>query len=323
MNSIKEIEETFEENQDVSNIQTFESDQGFIGSFLIKQEILSKIKTTKLNLRKENIFNIPFLDRLKRKNSVYYFVGTKEMSVDIKDTTGAVYLPLITKEEINRNLQKINSKIRSTISMVHLGAIKILLKSEFQEGINSPIKMVLMDNRINDRKDCILGAARGNLAYQKFMFTVYPKFGFSLNTKNLDKTLSFVHQFERSDLMNTGDKVFSITYLVAYALTNSHHSIDYKKKEYIELEDVFNEVGTIEEKQFSEITPMDNSWAINIAKDKKIMGEKYQPRIKRNTLEIGEPSKYSFSNTEPSEQDILKSVSKRIDNLSHQLEQMG
>ncbi|GJT96838.1 reverse transcriptase domain-containing protein [Tanacetum coccineum] len=91
-------------------------------------------------------------------------------------------------------------------------------------------------------KDCILGIARGNLAYSRFMFTVYPQYGLSLDTKDLDQTLAFVHEFERSDLMKPGNKVFSITYLVAYALTSSHHSIDYKKKEYIEIDDLFTEI---------------------------------------------------------------------------------
>lgn len=73
------------------------------------------------------------------------------------------------------------------------------------------------------------------------MFSLYPKFGFSLDIKNLDRVLSFVHQFERENLMNSGDKVFSITYVVAYALTNSHHSIDYKNSEKIEIDDIFSE----------------------------------------------------------------------------------
>ncbi|GJX47704.1 reverse transcriptase domain-containing protein [Tanacetum coccineum] len=93
--------------------------------------------------------------------------------------------------------------------------------------------MAILDNRIESRKDCILGIARGNLAYSRFMFTVYPQYGISLDSKDLDQVLAFVHEFERSDLMKPGNKVFSITYLVAYALTSSHHIIDYKKKEYI------------------------------------------------------------------------------------------
>ncbi|GJY41184.1 reverse transcriptase domain-containing protein [Tanacetum coccineum] len=148
--------------------------------------------------------------------------------------------------------------------------------------------MALLDNRIESRKDCILGIARGNLAYSRFMFTVYPQYGISLDTKDLDQTLAFVHEFERSDLMKPGNKVFSITYLVAYALTSSHHSIDYKKKEYIEIDDLFNEIGSVEGSKFATIKPIDETWAIDIAKNKKLIGQKPPTQVKRNKLHIGE-----------------------------------
>ncbi|GJT10287.1 reverse transcriptase domain-containing protein [Tanacetum coccineum] len=148
--------------------------------------------------------------------------------------------------------------------------------------------MALLDNRIESRKDCILGIARGNLAYSRFMFTVYPQYGLSLDTKDLDQTLAFVHEFERSDLMKPGNKVFSITYLVAYALTSSHHSIDYKEKEYIEIDDLFNEIGSVEGSKFATIKPIDETWAIDIAKNKKLIGQKPSTQVKRNKLHIGE-----------------------------------
>ncbi|CAH1417578.1 unnamed protein product [Lactuca virosa] len=157
--------------------------------------------------------------------------------------------------------------------------------------------MALIDNRITDRQDCILGAARGNLAYQKFMFSVYPKFALDLKSANIDKTLSFIHHFERSDLMNPGDKPFTITYLIGYALTNSHHSIDYKKDEYIELDDVFSEIGHVKDKQFCDINPQENSWVLNIARNKKALGETLRPRISMDSLHIGESSERKDSKT--------------------------
>nr|KAJ0202921.1 hypothetical protein LSAT_V11C500287540 [Lactuca sativa] len=104
--------------------------------------------------------------------------------------------------------------------------------------------MALIDDKIKHRQDCILG----NLAYQKFMFSVSPKFALDLKSAKLNKVLSFIHHFERSDLMNPGDKPFTITYFIGYTLTNNHHIIDYKKEEYIELEDVFSEIGDIKDK---------------------------------------------------------------------------
>lgn len=313
MNSLEE--HNFENiiNDDNEQITFNESSKGFSASLLCKQETLSKINKSKLVLEKEKVFKMPILSFLKRKNEIFYYISTKELHVDIKDTKGAVYLPLITKEEVNRNLQKINSEIRSKISVVHLGAIKILLKAEFQAGIDSPIKMAIIDNRINDRKDCILGAARGNLSYQKFMFTVYPKFGLSIETKNLDKVLSFVHHFERENLMNPGDTVFSITYLVGYALSNSHHAIDYKQKQYIEIDDIFSEIGQVEEKQFSDTTPLDSDWAINIAQNKQLLGQKPKTTVRGNMLHIGSSS---------SEQDMLVNISKKIDEFGKTLKDL-
>ncbi|GKD23585.1 hypothetical protein Tco_1225288 [Tanacetum coccineum] len=149
-----------------------ESRYGFDVSFMIKQDLLNKISKQKLLLNKEQAFKIPrtcgLLKPLRRKNEIYYFVNSKEMHVDISETTGAVYLPLITKDEINKSLSKIKSDIKSKISCVHLGAVKFLIKSEFRSGIDTPIKMALLDNRIESRKYCILGIARGNLAYSRY-----------------------------------------------------------------------------------------------------------------------------------------------------------
>ena len=313
-----EEDDSSEENQ----VLTFvENTDGFQASLMLKQDLLSRVKNIDLKIKKENIFkNVPsklsVLNLLKRKNEVFYFVSTKEMSVDIKDTVGSVYLPLLTKEQINNNLKSIPSEIRSKIRMVHIGAVKILIKSQFQEGINSPIKMALIDNRINDRQDCILGAAKGNLAYQKFMFSVYPKFALDIKSTNLDRVLSFIHRFERSDLMNKGDKPFTITYLIGYALTNSHHSIDYKKKEYIELDDVFSEIGHVKDKHFCDIDPQENSWALNIARNKKALGEKVKPRISMDSLQVGETSENKDIN-------MIRSMSLKIDSLRQTINQIS
>lgn len=261
--------EIMDENPE-SEIVFSETTRGFTSQIMIKQELLNQIQNMKLSLKTDEVFKRNNLfSQLKRKNQIYYFVNNKEFAVDIVHTKGSCYLPLITREEIKKNLTKIKPEICKTITTIHLGAVKILLKAAFQEGINSPVKMALLDNRINDRRDCILGAARGNLAYGKFMFTIYPKFGLDLSSKRLDEVLTFVHEFERSDLMNQGDKVFSITYLVSYALTNSHHSMTFKKQEYIEIDDIFSEIGSVEEKQFADIQQEEDSWAIDIAKNKR------------------------------------------------------
>ncbi|CAA29523.1 unnamed protein product [Figwort mosaic virus] len=293
-----------------------ENSNGFSADLTIHQDKLKQISKTGLNLEKEHIFNMPssltkaFKTAFKRKNEIFYCVSTKEMSVDIKDVSGQVYLPLITKQEIQQKLMKIDPSVRSKISMIHLGAVKILLTAQFRQGIDTSVKMALIDDRIVNRKDSLLGAARGNLAYGKFMFTVYPKFALSLQSKNLDKTLSFIHQFERKDLMKTGDKVFTVTYLIGYALTNSHHSIEYRKNSNIEIEEVFKDIGQIEESPFCDISPIDENWTMDIARNKK-------------SIATGSSSRRNFrideSLLENKDENLLRSMSTKIDTLGKKL----
>ncbi|AAW56085.1 cell-to-cell transport protein [Horseradish latent virus] len=284
-------EEDTPQNQTEKYVFSKEDSSGYSAELMVNNDLLKTISKTKLTLEKEKVFRMtnPLTSMVKslcqRKNHIFYCVTTKELSIDICESSGKVYLPLLTNEEINGRLTKVDPRIRQTLSIVHIGAVKILLKAQFRNGINSPVKLALIDDRINDRKDCLLGAARGNLNYGKFMFTVYPKFGVSLRTKRLNQTLSFIHEFERNNLMNKGDKVMTITYLVAYALTNSHHSIDYKSSSNIELEDVFQEIGNVEQSEFCIIENEDCNWAIDIAQNKAELG-KTKKLISDNQLKI-------------------------------------
>ncbi|AMN10076.1 movement protein [Angelica bushy stunt virus] len=319
--------EKSEQSEELNIFESHENETGFTGNLLIEQSLLKKILKQPFNINSKDVFKQPnVMNKIfNRKNHIYYHVSTKEFHVDSSETHGRVYLPLITREEINNALAKIDSKIRSKINMVHFGAIKILLKAEFAAGIDYPIRMALLDNRINNRRDCVLGAAIGNLAYQNFMFTVYPKFGVSLQTKNINQILSFVHQANNENLMNSGDKVFSITYVVAYALTNSHHSIDYKHQEFITLDDIFSEIGSTVPKQFVNINNDNENWTIDIAKEKPRIGD-LRRTISGTNLRIGEPSSsiiaprtYRQQSNRFNEID-LKRLSDKVDYLTNVLE---
>nr|BAO53613.1 movement protein [Cauliflower mosaic virus] len=306
-----------------NNMQIFKSENsdGFSSDLMISNDQLKNISKTQLTLEKEKIFKMPNVlsqvmkKAFSRKNEILYCVSTKELSVDIHDATGKVYLPLITREEINKRLSSLKPEVRKTMSMVHLGAVKILLKAQFRNGIDTPIKIALIDDRINSRRDCLLGAAKGNLAYGKFMFTVYPKFGISLNTQRLNQTLSLIHDFENKNLMNKGDKVMTITYIVGYALANSHHSIDYQSNATIELEDVFQEIGNVQQSEFCTIQNDECNWAIDIAQNKALLGAKTKTQI-GNSLQIRNSA--SSSNTE----NELARVSQNIDLLKNKLKEI-
>lgn len=314
---------TFEENSEGTEY-TFnkEDNNGSQGEIVIDQKKLGKIVKKQLELTPNQVFKLPSIisKALTRKNEIIYCINTREQSVDINDATGRVYLPLITKGEIKEKLSKVSADIRQKISMVHIGAIRILVKSQFAEGINSPFKMALVDDRINDRKDCILGAAQGNLAYGKFLFTVYPKFGLSLQNARLDRTLSLIHRFERKDLMNKGDHPFTITYLVGYALTNSHHSIDYKHKETIELEDIFSDLGQVNGKEFCKLPEMEQNWVMDITKGKKSIYDRTIPqRVVGNQLRIGEPTETQDIRPKINPNYLMLEMQKKTDNQEKSL----
>jgi len=227
-------ESDLSENKELIHFE--ENEDGFKADYMIDNCSLSKINKLKLELDNKKVFIQPNIwqktisKAFTRKNKIFYCFNTEELSVDIKDVSGKVYLPLLTKGEIAKKLLNINSDIRRTLNMIHIGAVKIMIKAQFRDGINFPIKMALVDNRIVNRQDALLGAIQGNLAYGKFMFTVYPKFALNKNSRDFDKVLSFIHQCERTDLMEPGNKVFSINYLVSYAITNNTHSIEYREK---------------------------------------------------------------------------------------------
>ena len=50
--------------------------------------------------------------------------------------------------------------------------MKIILKSTFDEGINSPIDLVLFDGRLKNVNDMLSGTLRANLAYSTVKFNV-------------------------------------------------------------------------------------------------------------------------------------------------------
>nr|AEA39174.1 movement protein [Dahlia mosaic virus] len=311
--------ESFKETTEVINFS--ENENGFKSDYMINSDYLEKIMKLKLKLDTKQVFNQPSnLQRLvsktlSRKNNIFYCFNTEELSVDIKDTTGEVYLPLLTKGEITRRLLTVKPELRKTMNMVHIGAVKILLKAQFRDGINFPIKMALVDNRIINRQDALLGAIQGNLAYGKFMFTVYPKFALHRDSKDFDKTLSFIHQCERTDLMEPGNKVFTINYLISYALTSSTHSIEYKEKENITIDDVFSEIGTVEGSKFAKPSQIQENWAINIARGKQTLG--FQPRNSFTGIPL--QIRESGSNTE---EQLIRSMSEKVDMYGEILREM-
>ncbi|KAK4391588.1 movement protein [Sesamum angolense] len=77
----------------------------------------------------------------------------------------------------------------------------------------------------------------GNLYAGKLMFDIHPRIAYNLAELHQD--------FKRKDLMKEGNRPYSITYRIAYALSNTHHSDLFLRKEYIEIPRIFKEFAKV------------------------------------------------------------------------------
>src|ERR1044072_226903 len=99
-----------------------------------------------------------------------------------------------------------------------------------------------------------------NLAYTKLKFSIYPNLGVPINTKIINEMLSLCYQFKRQDLMNQGDKIFNLTYSINYALSNSHHSIEFKNNDYMHIPELFDEVIRYYKPRKNQVERLPEEW---------------------------------------------------------------
>ncbi|KAL0285209.1 UNVERIFIED_CONTAM: movement protein [Sesamum angustifolium] len=81
----------------------------------------------------------------------------------------------------------------------------------------------------------------GNLYAGKLMFDIHPRIAYNLADQDFSRILTLHQDFKRKDLMKEGNRPYSITYRIAYALSNTHHSDLLLRKEYIEIPRIFKE----------------------------------------------------------------------------------
>ncbi|KAL0463220.1 UNVERIFIED_CONTAM: movement protein, partial [Sesamum latifolium] len=80
-----------------------------------------------------------------------------------------------------------------------------------------------------------------NLYAGKLMFDIHPRIVYNLADQDFSRVLTLHHDFKRKDLMKEGNRPYSITYKITYALSNTHHSDLFLRKEYIEISRIFKE----------------------------------------------------------------------------------
>ncbi|KAL0295912.1 UNVERIFIED_CONTAM: movement protein [Sesamum angustifolium] len=85
----------------------------------------------------------------------------------------------------------------------------------------------------------------GNLYAGKLMFDIHPRIAYKLADQDFSRVLSLHQDFKRKDVMKEGNRPYPTTYRIAYAISNTHHSDLFLRKEYIEIFRIFKKFAKV------------------------------------------------------------------------------
>ncbi|KAL0361175.1 UNVERIFIED_CONTAM: Enzymatic polyprotein [Sesamum radiatum] len=218
----------------------------------VSNKTMERIMRQDSNLSPYDGFRIGGIDKVlnqiglnQRKHHIIYKVSSGEFAIPMELTGNMMEMQLISKEEILEELSKLREEVAVTMKWIHIGAIEVVIKATFKEGIDSEIHLSIMDRRINNLRDGCLGTMIGNLYAGKLMFDIHPRIAYNLADQDFSRVLTLHQDFKRKDLMKEGNRPYSITYRIAYALSNTHHSDLFLRKEYIEIPRIFKEFAKV------------------------------------------------------------------------------
>ncbi|KAL0440156.1 UNVERIFIED_CONTAM: movement protein [Sesamum latifolium] len=232
-------------------LQTSESLSGFFSRMTVSNKIMKRIMHQDSNLSSYDGFRIGRIRRVlnqiglnQRKHHIIYKVSSGEFAIPMELTGNVMKMQLIPKEEILEELSKLREEVAITMKWIHIGTIEVVIKAIFKE-IDSEIHLSIMDRRINNLRDGCLRTMIGNLYAGKFMFDIHPRIAYNLAEQDFSRVLTLHQDFKRKDLMKEGNRPYSITYRIAYALSNTHHSDLFLRKKYIEISRIFKEFAKV------------------------------------------------------------------------------
>ncbi|KAK4384675.1 movement protein [Sesamum angolense] len=233
-------------------LQTSESLLGFFSRITVSNKTMEIIMRQDSNLSPYDGFRIGGIGKAlnqiglnHRKHHIIYKVSSGEFVIPMECTGNVIEMQLIRKEEILEELSRLREEIAVTMKWIHIWTIEVVIKATFKEGINSEIHLSIMVRRINNLRDGCLGTMIGNLYAGKFMFDIHPRIAYNLADQDFSRVLTLHQDFKRKDLMKEGNKPYSITYRIAYALSNTYHSDLFLRKEYIEIPRIFKEFAEV------------------------------------------------------------------------------
>ncbi|CAN1811673.1 hypothetical protein LINPERHAP1_LOCUS26294 [Linum perenne] len=216
-------------------IQRHEEDNYFLDGLIDVKKI--KERTNFTLSETQNFITKSFLSKLfNRDNIIKYGKMIGEVAIPFQ-ANGNFLIQIINKEQIRKRLSKLKTEKRIKIAYIHISTIQIIIKSTMKLGINAPIELEIRDDRIINQEESIIAKGSGNLNCGIIKFDINLQQGLSLTDENLDSSIIIKYELKRNDL---------ITYQINYALTNSHHSLTFKDKEIITIEDLFKPIIHLE-----------------------------------------------------------------------------
>ncbi|CAN1136086.1 hypothetical protein LINPERPRIM_LOCUS20873, partial [Linum perenne] len=243
--------------------------------------IHQKKKKTNFTLSEtQNFVTKSFLTKLfDRENIIKYGKMIGEVTIPFNQANGNFLIQVINKEQIKKRLSKVKTEERTKIAYIHISTIQIIIKSTMKLGINAPIELEIRDDRIINQEESIIAKGSGNLNCGIIKFDINLQQGLSLTDENLDSSIVIKYELKREDLMKENSKPFSVTYQINYALTNSHHSLTFKDKKVITIEDLFKPIIHLEAPlKIVKAEPSRRS----IQQDPRKIKERFQPNESNN-----------------------------------------
>ncbi|CAN1334543.1 hypothetical protein LINPERPRIM_LOCUS36445 [Linum perenne] len=236
-----------EENSDsmFDYIQKQEEDNYFLDGLIDVKKI--KERTNFTLSETQNFVTKSFLSKLfNRDNIIKYGKMIGEVAIPFNQANGNFLVQIINKEQIGKRLSKLKIEEQKKIAYIHISTIQIIIKSTIKLGINAPIELEIRDDRLLNQDESIIAKGLGNLSCGIIKFDINLQQGLSLTDENLDSSIVIKYELKRKDLMKENSKPFSVTYQINYALTNSHHSLTFRDKEVITIEDLFKPIIRLE-----------------------------------------------------------------------------
>ncbi|CAN1216718.1 hypothetical protein LINPERPRIM_LOCUS745 [Linum perenne] len=217
-------------------LQRKEEDNYFLDGLIDVKRI--KERTNFTLSETQNFVTKSFLSKLfDRENIIKYGKMIGEVTIPFNQANGNFLVQIINKEQIRKRLSKVKTEERTKIAYIHISTIQIIIKSTMKLGINAPIELEIRDDRIIDQEESIIAKGSGNLNCGIIKFDINLQQRLSLTDENLDSSIVIKYEIKREDL---------VTYQLNYALTNSHHSLTFKDKEVITIEDLFKPIIHLE-----------------------------------------------------------------------------